>query len=121
MSKHGQMEGKVRGRVVRDRSVTSSKGYEKEDCVHVGKEVKRGSRNSVLQTLMCGSKTWTWNRAQQSEVCAVERSYLRGACAVTRGDGESNKSVYKRCAIGSQANEVKSGVMEWVRKKYFEI
>ena len=38
LSKHGQMEGKVRGRVVRDRSVTSSKGYEKEDCVHVGKE-----------------------------------------------------------------------------------
>ncbi len=30
---------------------------------------------------------------------AVEMSYLRGACGVTRLDGESNESMYERCAI----------------------
>ncbi len=34
------------------------------------------------------------NRAQQSRVRAVEINYLRGACGVTRWDGESNETVY---------------------------
>ncbi len=50
----------------------------------VSMEVKRDLRNSILlPTLTYGSKTWTWNRAQQSRVRAVEMSYLRGACGVT--------------------------------------
>ena len=36
----------------------------------------------------------------------MEMSYLRGACGVTRWDGESNESVYKKCGMGSQANGV---------------
>ncbi len=63
---------------------------------NVSKEVKRGLRNSILlPTLMYGSETWTWNRAQQSRVRAVEMSYLRGACGVMRWDDESNESVYE--------------------------
>ncbi len=85
-------------------------------------EVKRGLRNSVLLlTLMYGSEMWIWNRAQQSRVCAVEMSYLKGACGMTRWVGESNESVYERCGMGSQANGVNCGVVEWVKKKYFEM
>ncbi len=48
-------------------------------------EVKRGLRNSILlMTLTYGSEMWTWNRAQQSRVCAVEISYLRGAGGMVR-------------------------------------
>ncbi len=80
-------------------------------------EVKRGIRNSILlPTLTYGSETWMWNRAQQSRVGAVEMSYLRGACGVTRWDGVSNKSVYESCGMGSRANGVNSGVVEWVKR-----
>ncbi len=80
-------------------------------------EVKRGSRNSILLlAFMYGSERWTWNRAQESRVRAVEMSYLRGACGVTRWDGESNESVYERCDMGSHANGVNCGVVEWVKR-----
>ncbi len=35
---------------------------------------------------------------------------------MTRWDGESNESVYKRCGMGSQANGVNCGVVEWVKR-----
>ncbi len=61
-------------------------------------DVKRGLRNSILlPTLTYGSENWTWNGAQQSRVRAVEMSYLRGACGVSRWDGLSNERVYERC------------------------
>ncbi len=82
----------------------------------VSMEVKRGLRNSILMsTLIYGSETWTWNRAHQSRVCVVEMSYLRGACAVTRWFGESNESIYERCGMGSHANGVNCGVVEWLQ------
>ncbi len=43
-------------------------------------------------------------------------SDLRGACGVTRWDGESNESVYERCGMGIHANEVNFGVGEWVKR-----
>ncbi len=83
---------------------------------NVSMEVKKGLRNSVLLlTLTYRSETWTWNRAQQSRVNAVEMSYLRGACGVTRRDGQSNESVYERCGMGSQVNGVNCEVVEWVK------
>ena len=39
---------------------------------------------------------WTWNRAQQSRVHAVEISFLRGAHGMTRWMGEHNENVYER-------------------------
>ncbi len=53
-----------------------------------------------------------WNRTQQSRVCAVEMNCLRGPCGVTRWDGENNE----RCGMGSRANKVNCGVMEWVKR-----
>ena len=58
---------------------------------------------------------WTWNRAQQSKVCGVEIKYLRGACGVTRWEGESNESMYKSCGMGPCAKRVKC-VVKWVKK-----
>ena len=57
-----------------------------------------------------------WNRAQQSRVHAVEMSYLKGACGVTRRKGESNESMYERCCMGPCAHGVKCGVVEWMKK-----
>ncbi len=66
----------------------------------VSMDVKRGLRNSILlPTLTYGLENWTWNEAQQLRVRAVEMSYLRGACGVSRWDGLSNESVYERCGM----------------------
>ncbi len=46
----------------------------------------------------------------------MEMSYLRGACGVTRLDGERNKSIYERCGMGSHANGMNCGVMEWLKR-----
>ncbi len=60
-------------------------------------DVKRGLRNSILlPTLTYGSENWTWNGAQQSRVRAVEMSYMRGACRVSRWDGLKNN---ERCGM----------------------
>ena len=84
---------------------------------NVSMEVKRDLRNNILlPTLKYGSETWTWNRAQQSRVHAVEISYLRGACGVTRWEGDSNKSVYESCSMRPCANVVKCDVVEWVKR-----
>ncbi len=80
-------------------------------------EVKRGLRNSILwPTLTYGLEIWTWNSAQQSRVRAVEMSYPRGACGVTRWEGESNESVCERCGMGTCASGVKFGVVEWIKR-----
>ncbi len=83
---------------------------------NVSMDVKRGLRNSILlPTLTYGSENWTWNGAQQSRVRAVEMSYLRGACGVSRWDGLSNESVYERCGMSGRGSGVGCGVVEWRR------
>ena len=110
------MDGEIRERVVKGRSVIGSltrimKGR------NVSMEVKRGMRNSILlPTLTYGSETWAWNRAQQSSVRAVEMSYTRGACGVTRWEDESNESLYERCGMSTCGEGVKCGVVEWVKR-----
>ncbi len=56
------------------------------------------------------------NRAQQSSVHAVEMRYLRGACGVTRWEGESNENVYERCSMRDCASGIKCRVVEWVKR-----
>ncbi len=69
-------------------------------------EVKRGLRNSILlPTLTYGSETW--NRAQQSEVHAVEMSYLRGTCGVARWENKSNELACMKHVAGELVQ------MEW--------
>ncbi len=87
------MEGEIREQVMKGRSVVGSlAGVMKGRTVSM--DVKRGLRNSIrLPTLTYGSENWTWNGAQQSRVHAVEMSYLRGACGVSRWDGLSKECV----------------------------
>ncbi len=87
------MEGEIRERVMKGRSVVGSLA-EVMRGRSISMDVKRGLRNSILlPTLTYGSENWTWNGAQQSRVRTVEMSYLRGACGVSRWDGLSNECV----------------------------
>ncbi len=91
LCKHGGMEGEIRERVMKG-VVGSFAGVMKGR--NVSMSVKRSLRNSILlPTLTYGLKNWTWKGVQQSIVRAVEMSYLRGACGVSRWDRLSNKCV----------------------------
>ncbi len=84
---------------------------------NVSMAVKKGIRNSViLPTLSYASKTWTWNAAQQSRIRAVEMSFMRGACGVSRWDRESNEDTHGRCGMCETALEMDCGVVEWVKR-----
>ncbi len=47
---------------------------------------------------------------------AVEMSYLRGACGVSRWDGLSKESVYERYGMRGCGSGVGCGVVEWVKR-----
>ncbi len=47
---------------------------------------------------------------------AVEMSYVRGVCGVSRWDGVSNESVYETCGMRGRGSEVGCGVLEWVKR-----
>ncbi len=84
---------------------------------NVNMEVKKGIRNSViLPTLSYASETWTWNAAQQSQISAVEMSYMRGPRGVLRWDGESNEDMYRRFSMSETAVEMDCGLVEWVKQ-----
>ncbi len=83
----------------------------------VSMEVKRDLRNTVIvPTLTYASETWFWNESQRSRVQAVEMSYLRSACGVSRWDRESNEDTYRRCGMSETAVGVDCGVVEWVKR-----
>ncbi len=91
--KHGDIEGETREWALQGRKVVGSL-----ECIVNGKsvsmEVKRDLRNTVLvPTRTYASETWAWNESQRSGLQAVEMSYLRSACSVSRMDGMSNECV----------------------------
>ncbi len=72
LSKPREMEGEVREKAVKDKSIIRSLARVMKGR-SVSMEVKRGLRNSILlPNLMNGSQTWMWNRAQQSRVLALQ-------------------------------------------------
>ncbi len=84
---------------------------------NVSMDMERGLRKSILlPTLTYWSENWTWNGAQQSGVCAVEMSFLRGACGVSRWYGLSNENVYERCGMRGHGSGVGCGLVEWVKR-----
>lgn len=116
LGKHGEMDGEIRTRAVKGRSALGALGRIMRGR-SVSMEVKRGLRNSILlPKLTYGSEAWTWNAAQQSRIRAVEMSYLRSACGVTRWDGLSNECVYERCGMSPCGNRALCGVVEWVKR-----
>ncbi len=52
---------------------------------------------------------------------AVEMSYLRGACGVSRWDGLNSESVYERCGMRGHGSGVECGVVEWVKRSTLEM
>ena len=61
-------------------------------------EIKKALHDSIIvPSLTYASETWMWNEGQRSRIQAVEMSYLRGACSLSRMDAcESNESVHGR-------------------------
>ncbi len=70
----------------------------------------------IVPTLTYASETWAWNESQRSRMQAVEMSYLRSACGVSRMDGMSNESVYKRFGMCHVGEGKKCGVVEEGKK-----
>ncbi len=103
MCKHGDTEGETRERALQGRKGVGSLGHIMKGR-SVSMEVKRDLRNTVIvPTLKYTSKTWVWNESQRSRVQAVETSYLRSACGVSRMDGMSSENVYESfgmCYVG---------------------
>ncbi len=77
-------------------------------------KVKRDVRNSILPSLTFGSETLEMELGTAVKSGCCKRSYIRGVCEVT-GWGKSNETVYKRCSMNTCANEMKCGMMEWVK------
>ncbi len=116
LCKHRSMEGEIRKRTVKGRQVMGAlervmKGR------NASMEVKKGIRNSVILPIPSyASETWTWNAAQQSQIQAVEVSYMRGACGVSRWDGESNEDMHGRFGVSEAAVGMDCGFVEWVKQ-----
>ncbi len=84
----------------------------------VSMEIKRDLRNTVIvPTLTYASKTCAWNESQRSRVQAVEMSYSRSACSVSRMDGMSNESMYERFVMCHVGEGKKCGVVEEVKQQ----
>ncbi len=111
MCKHGGTEGETRERALQGRKVVGSLGH-----IMNGRsgsmEVKRDLRNTVIvPTLTYASKTWTWKESQRSRVQAVEMSYVRSACGVSRMHEMSNESVYECYGMCHVSEGKKCGVV----------
>ncbi len=100
LCKHGGTEVEIRERALQGRRVEGSLGRIMNDR-SVSMEVKRDLRNTIIvPTFTYASETWAWNESQRFRVQAVEMSYLRNACGVSRMDGMSNEIVYEHFGIG---------------------
>lgn len=52
---------------------------------NVSSKLRIGLRNSTLLPLLrYGSETWMQNKAQQSRVCTLDMSYVKGSCRVIK-------------------------------------
>ena len=51
--------------------------------------------------------------SRSCQECVVEMGYLRGACDMTRWEGESNESMYEKCGMGPCVDGVEWSVVQW--------
>ena len=116
LSKDGTLEDEIRERTVQGRkAIGELSGVIRGRSMSVG--VKKDLRNSIiLPTLTYGSEVWKWNAAQQSQIRAVEMTYLRGALGRTRWDRMRNQDVYESFGMSEKAMGVNCGVVEWVKR-----
>ncbi len=86
-------EGETRERALQGRKEAGSIGRIMNGR-KVSMEVKWHLKNTVIvPTLTYASKTRAWTESQRSRVQAVEMSYLRSACGVSRMDRMNNECV----------------------------
>ncbi len=119
MCKHGGTEEETRERASQERKVVGSL----ERIMNgrsVNMEVKRDLRNTVIApTLTYASETWARNESQRYRVQAVEMSYLRSACGVSRMDGMNNGNVYEHFGMCHVGEGKKCGVVEEVTRQTY--
>ncbi len=110
-------EGEVRERALQGRKVVGSLRRIMNDRSE-SMEVMRDLRNAVIvPTLTYTSKTWAWNESQRFRVQAVQMSYLRSACGVSRMDGMSKGSVYEHFGMCHVGEGKKYGAVEGVKRQ----
>ncbi len=56
-----------------------------------------------------------WKQSVSSTTCFMKAMWIFTS-KDQRWDGESNESVYESCGMGSHANRVNCGVVEWVKR-----
>ncbi len=84
----------------------------------VSMEVKRDLRNTVIvPALTYASETRAWNESQRSRVQAMEMSYLKSVCGVSRMGGMTNESVYEHFGMCHVGEGKKCGVVEEVKRQ----
>ena len=116
LCKHGSMEGEVCEKAIQGRKVVGSLRHVMNGRI-VNMEIKEALHDSIIvPTLTYASETWVWNEGQRSRIQAVEMSYLRGACSLSRMDGESNESVYGRFGMSVKGEGMNCGVVEVVKR-----
>ncbi len=77
-------------------------------------EVKEALWDSIIvPKVVYSSETWRWNKSQKSRIQAVEMSYLRGACGVSRVNGESNENVNGKFIMSSKGEGMSPVVCGW--------
>ncbi len=117
MCKPGGTVGETRERALQKRKVVGSLGRIMKGR-SVSMEVKRDLRNTVIVPIVTyASETWAWNESQRSTVQAVEMSYLRSDCGVSRMDGMSNESVYEHFRMCHVGEGKMCGVVEKVKRQ----
>ncbi len=117
MCKYSGTEGETSERALQGRKVVRSLGHIMNGR-SVSMEVKRDLRNTVIIPILTyANETWAWSESQRSRVQAVEMSYLRSACGVSRIDGMSNESVYEHFGMCHVGEGKKCGVVEEVKRQ----
>ncbi len=112
MCKPGGTVGETRERALQKRKVVGSLGRIMKGR-SVNMEVKRDLRNTVIvPTLTYVSETWAWNESQRSRVQAVEMSYLRSACGVSRMTREVKMDENK-----NKDKKEKKRRQKWIRRR----
>ncbi len=107
--------GKERGGILRV--------YDERDSEHGSNKVKVLWDSIIVPIVAHGSEAWMWSKNQRSRVQAVEMSYLRGACSMSRTDGESYESVYGRFGMSMKREGMSCGMVEIVKestKRWFK-
>ncbi len=117
LCKHRTVDGEMRERAGKGRQVSGTLERIMKSR-NMSMRMKKAIGNSIVHpTLSYASETWTWNAAQQMRLRAVEMSYMRGACGISRWDLEDNEKVYEIFSMSATAKGMDCGVVAWVKKK----